>query len=187
MNFNNLNPELNVKKVGMTSHAYERAAERFDLKIESQALGYFRNLLKKAKKIGETVDDEGYPSVLYAYNKAAVYLTLDLKVIKSVRKIETLPHSLLKDNVVKLHEKEIRKLTRAENAQKRRVEAFQLDLDIEVAMLKRRIHRTRSEAVKKSCEARIKALHKTLEEKKKEVKDIQDEKRRVANSMVSLI
>lgn len=180
---------MNVKKVVLTDHAYQRAIERFGLKVKDRqsVLGYCRSLLGKAKRIGVVTSEDGNEAVLYAGDRHAFFLTLDEQKIVTVSRHEHVTFKPIKEKLALLHEKEIRKLERKEHALQKKIELAKLEAQVEIAELKLRIHKTRSEAVKNACQAKIKAIEQTLEEMNKELNEIKSLKRQVAKSMVSIL
>lgn len=187
MEMNTRNPELNTKQINMSDHAYKRAAERLNLKDKNVALGHIRSALRRGKRIGHVTSEDGKLSVLYAHGRTGIYLTPDLKTVVTVTKHEVVTYEPLKHKLVSLHEKELRKLTRTEQARLRYLTDLKHDCDVEIAELKRRIHKTRSRNVKLQCEIRIKAIKQSIEEYENEIVELRSQRRQVARSMVALV
>ncbi|MET3508290.1 hypothetical protein [Halalkalibacter oceani] len=180
---------LNVRQVEVSDHAITRAKQRTswaNMKKE-QVIGNIRALLKRSEEICETVDEDGKPAILFAVERVAIYLTLDYKTVITIIRHEQVTYMPIKSKLLELHKKEIKKLERREKARIRRLEDLTIDCNVEIAELKRRIHRTKSESVKKACEARISAIRATIKEYKHEIKSIQDEKRQASRSLVAVI
>lgn len=185
--FNTKNPELNTKKIKMSPHAYARAAERFNKRNKEEALGHFRGILRQAQKIGETTCEKGNRTILYAYQRHAVYLSLDLTTIITVNRFENTTYEPIKDKMVSIHRKEFNKLERQERSTEKKLKLLQLESAIEIAQLNYRSIKTRSQNVKKECSYRIEELEAQLKNMEEELHKIKSSKRQVARSMVSVL
>lgn len=179
--------DLDVKKITMTEHAYQRAKERFNMPDRSHALNHFRVTLKLAKKVGQTIVDDGTETILYAHGRTAVYLSLDLKTIITVNKFEYVSYQPIKDKVEALHRKEFKKLERIEKSKIRKLNDIKLKYAIEIAQLNYRQKRTRSNQVREYCESRKKEINIMFAEFEKEISEIQSNKRQIARSMVAVL
>jgi len=175
-----------IDEIVMSDHGYLRSSERFNMD-RSNALPFFRGQLKLSKKIGITKGEDGSESILFANGRIAIYVTLDLKVIKSVAKYQLVTYEPIKTKVAELHAKEIRKLERAERATVRKLEVEELRVNVEIANAKLRMHKTRSESVKMACNAHIKGLEQYIEQLKNEVEEVRVNKRQVCKSMVAVV
>jgi hypothetical protein len=180
------NGKLHLSKIQMTEHGYRRSQERFNMD-KSQSLSYFRSILSKAKLIGTVQDKNGKDSYLYGLGRIAVILDVESPTICTVYKQENISYNPLKVKVAQLHEKEFRKLQRTESARIKKLETFKLEANLEIAQCQYRIHKTRSQAVRNVCYARINAVNERLVELENEIKEIQITKKHVAKSMISVI
>jgi hypothetical protein len=176
-----------ISKITLTNHAHERATERFGLKDRAQATGFFREKLRTAGRLGEVIAADGNDAVLYANEGVAIYLSPDLEKVITVCIHNPFKYNPLKDKVQLLYSKELRKISRTEKAQVRRVKHTKAELEIELAELNLRLLRTKSKAVKTSCEARIMAIKNHLHELEKELKGIQDSKRQISKVLTTLV
>ncbi|GED18247.1 hypothetical protein [Aneurinibacillus migulanus] len=70
---------LDTDKVKMSEHALLRAKESFGLEKE-ETIKHFRDLLKKAKRIGGVYDRNAFTSVFYAIGRAAKHPNTELNV-----------------------------------------------------------------------------------------------------------
>lgn len=180
-------PSLNwIDKIVLTPHSTKRAKERFGLEKNAD-IKHFRSLLRKAREIGISVAEDGGEAILFAIGRCAIYVSLDYKEIKTVRRQETVTYEPIKNLVAEIHAKELRKLTRKENACKRKLHETKLEVKLEIAQLELRMHRTKSIAVKNACQARINALNIHMKEKEDEIQKIYDLKRRISKSMVAVV
>lgn len=181
---------INVKKVLVGSHAIKRARERghWDDKLKDEQIrGNVRSLLGRAKRVCNSIDEEGNPSILFAVDKYEIHLSTDLQTVKTIIKQDKITYKPIQNKVFELIHKEIRKLERKENARIRYLNSLTYDCQVEIAELNRRIFRTKSITVKQSCEARIAAINHTIKEYQQEIKEIQDEKRRISRALVAVI
>jgi hypothetical protein len=182
-----INPELKTSSISMTEHAFKRAAERFNQKTKNEALGYFRSILKQAQWIGNVVAEDGNESILYAYQRQAVYLSPDLTRIITVNHYESVTYEPIKDKISQLHRKEFDKVEKVEKSQTRKLDVLKLQTAIELAQLNYRRAMTRSETVKTLCEQRIAVITNELEIKEQEINELKSVRRQIARSLVSVI
>lgn len=181
---------VNVKQIDASSHAIKRAKERFtgwENYNDSQVLGNLRKMLKTSTYAGEVVDEQRKTSHMFVSEKKAIYLSEDLKDINTVMYHSQVSYTPLKRVLLDLHRKEIRKLTRKEKARLKKLDILKDDCSIELAILNRRMKRTRSESVKNQCMIRTKAIEQTLNEYESEIIEIQNEKRVITRSLASII
>lgn len=180
--------KVDVSNVKLSQHGFLRAKERFNKNTLKDATNYFRGQLETAKYVGVIEDAETHTSChLYANNKIAIILSLDYKTIVTVYKADTITYDPLKEKVLELHRKRFNRFTITEKAKTRKLERLRLECKVEVANCQLRSHKTKSVAVKNACVARINAIHQTLNEYEKEIEDLQNEKRRIARSMISVM
>jgi hypothetical protein len=180
---------INVKKVIITDHALLRAKQRshWSKMKDEQIIGNLRALLKRAKRICNSVCERGNPSVMFAVDKYEIHLSPDLTKMHTIMRQEDITYAPIKNKMLELLEKEIRKLQRKEGARIKYLERLTYDCKVEMAELERQIFRTKSPSVKQSCQARLNAINTSIQEYKDEIKSIQDEKRRVSRSLVAVI
>jgi DNA repair exonuclease SbcCD ATPase subunit len=92
-------------------------------------------------------------------------------------------HDRLRNQYIKLGTKEIRKLNRREQTLHKRLEEYQLEYDVQMALLNKRMYKTRSNNVRKVCKTEKKQLNSSLNTLKQQIRDVQLEKRKVAYSL----
>jgi hypothetical protein len=183
----NNSPKLDVSKVKMNEHAYERAAERFNLTNKNEALAYFRGVLKKATCIGETICSKGNPAILYAHHHVAIYLSLDLTTIYTVNKFDTVSFEPLKNKIYQLHRKEFNKLDRTIKCKISRLKMYKLESAIELAQLEYRRIKTRSQNVRDCSNKRIEEIREQIKKMELEIINLQSDKRALSKSMVAVV
>jgi hypothetical protein len=180
--------ELNdALSVNFSKHALQRAKERFKMNPK-EAMPYFQSVLKEAKYIGVIEDSENHRSgQLFAYKRIAIHLSMDYKTVLTVYKADTLTYDPLKDKILELHKKKFNHYSIKERALQKRLDQLKLESQVEIAQCKLRKYKSRSEAVKMACDARIKAIEQTIQEYIHDIENLQTEKRRVARSMISVM
>lgn len=183
---NNKNPELETKKIQLSDHAYKRVRERLGYKDKDVALGQIRGMLRQAKRIGTVYGEDGNEGIYYAFNKVGIVLSPDLKCVITIKKTEEVTEPL-KSKVLALHRKEFNKLDRIEKSKAKKLIIEKLRIDSEIAQLRYRKVKTRSKNVKKCCEEKINQLLNEIIQLEDEIKNIQSLKRKIANSMASVI
>ncbi|SMO92232.1 hypothetical protein [Melghirimyces algeriensis] len=178
---------LDVDRMRVSRHAIRRARERYNRANDKDAEGYIRGILRRAEFVGETLDDEGNHAYMFAHGRHAFIVSLDHKTILSIQRFESITYGPLKEKVRDLHAKEYRKLDRRERAMRRRFELIKAEADVEIAQLRLTALKTRSEARRLACQARINAINEYINDLKTEIKTVADEKRHVARSQVSVM
>jgi hypothetical protein len=179
--------ELDIKSVKMSDHAIKRANQRFNIDSK-RALSYFRSVLEKANYVGIIEDSENNkPGQLFAYNRIAIHLSMDCKTILTVYKADTVTYDPLKNKVLELHKKKFNHCTIKERALQKRLDQLKLESQVEIAQCKLRKYKTKSQAVKLACDARIKAIEISIQEYILDIQNLQTEKRRIARSMISVM
>lgn len=178
---------LDVDRMKVSRHAIRRARERYNRTNDKDAEGYIRGILRRAEFVGEVPDDDGNPGYLFAYGRHAIIVSLDHKVVVSFQRFESVTYDPLKEKVRELHAKEYRKLDRRERALRKRFKLIKAEADVEIAERKLAALKTRSEARRLACQARIRAVNEYIDELEGEIRAISDEKRRVLRSQVSVM
>lgn len=185
--FNTQNLELHTHKIVMSDHAYQRAAERFKKKNKIEALGYFRNLLRQAKRIGKVYSEDKKPAILYVINKISIYLSEDLTTIITVNIHDEFTYKPLKTKIIELTSKEFQKLDRLERSKLRKLHIFKLEANVEIARLNLQMETTKSEKIKNECQNKIKLINDLIKQKEEELDNIISAKRQIAKSLASLL
>lgn len=183
-----IKPKLEMKKVRLSTHAFERVAERFNIKEKEQAVTFVKSRLANSKYIGVVADKEGEMSHMYTYEKVAIYVNLELSAVKSVVELDTHGHyNGLKDKIVKMYEKEFRKCDRVERSRLKLLEYIKVKSEADIAMLKYRKYKTRSIHIKTECDNTIISLSDNLVKLQDEIKQIQLNKREIARAIATVL
>lgn len=164
-------------------HAIKRAVERFGVE-ENVAANWMRREFSKAKFVANTVDSYGIRGKLYSTDGIVFATDLRGERIKTVYPA-TPSHREIKHKIDELLAKELRKLHRRERAQERKYRLAKTELELEKAELYYRVERTRSEAVKLACQARINAINERLREYYEETRAVKDEKHWTAKTVMA--
>lgn len=181
---------IEFDKLDITQHAYDRIGERFPnaAKNKISALNFTRNMLKSSEYIGIVADKEGADSHMYSYNHdIAIHISIDCEAIKTIYKIDRDNRTFLsfRNSIEDIYKKEFRKIHRAELAKRRKLEYIKVKNEAEIASLKFRRHKTRSENVKKECDDLIAKLQREISEIQSEIKHAQTAKRNIAFALAT--
>lgn len=90
-----------------------------------------------------------------------------------------------RNNIINIYKKELRKTHREQLATKRKLEYITVKNEMEIANLKYRKYKTRSENVKKECDLKIKSLQQEILNFENKVKELQAVKRQIAFAVAS--
>jgi hypothetical protein len=175
--------EIPINKITVSSHGYQRIIERCNLKRtrKEEVESYIRKQLLKSQYLGLVTSSDGNEGEMFVNGKYSIHLSPENvgKVI-TILEHNKMPHSPVQDKVVSVVGREFRKLDRREKARIKQLELYELEADCEISELRLRMYKTKSESIKLSCEARIKALRTRLEELKNEIESIKSDKRKIA-------
>ncbi|MEJ3719290.1 hypothetical protein WGM54_14820 [Paenibacillus polymyxa] len=176
---------IDTKNIELTAHAFERVQERFEDygKNKKMATDYVKKLLKSSEYIGLISDKDGVDADFYVYNnEIAILIRPNTTMVATIYSIDRDNRQSIgfRNKVVELYKKELRKIHRLEIARRRKTEVLEAKNEAEIAALKYKRLRTRSENVKKECNNIIANLHNEIWNMKKEIKDIQAQKRNIA-------
>jgi hypothetical protein len=182
--------KLNLDNLQISTHAQQRAIER--CKLDNTKLKevnrYIRRNLSLAEYVGKVSSSDGTESELFVNGSVCFHLSLDQSVVKTVIKIDNkVPFSPITDKVKCLVHKEFRKLDRAEKARIKKLELFKRESDAEISYLKLREYKSRSQAVKFSCQGRIAALELRKQELENQLIQIKTDKRQVVKTLLTVI
>lgn len=180
---------LDLSKVKISAHATERGIQRLkinDLRPE-KVNRYIKKQLENATYIGRIKATDGSESEMFAIGSYGFMLSPDLTTVKTVVINDRLPYNPVHDKVKQLFEKEFRKLNRAEKAKLGKLELHNHEVEAEIAELKLRIYKTKSESVKLACQARIASLNTRLGELNVEIQQLQADKRQIAYALAGVI
>lgn len=176
---------LKVSNVEISQHAFVRVQERYPnfSKNKRNATEYIRSLLKTAEYIGVVPDNEGVDSHMFSYaNKTAIFLNIEGNLVTTMFEIERDNRRFIsfRDKVADFYKKEFRKIHRSEMAKRKKVEELTIRYQAEIAVLKYKKFKTRSDNVRIECDNLIANLENELADAYKEIKDTQSEKRHIA-------
>lgn len=183
--------QIKVSDIRVSDHAYERSIERFSLQYtkKDEVEKYLHKHLAEAEYIGRVRSTDGNEGEMFVKDKFCFQLSPDsldtiITVVKIENKMKQIP---AQEKVKRLIFKEFRKLHRTECARIRQLNEYKLESEVEISNLKLRKYRTKSDAVKMSCTARIKAVQMRLNELESEIDTLRDSKRKTAYALASVI
>lgn len=189
----NPKPIINFSTLSIDDHAVKRAKERFGKTDKNSAMQFCKCALGRAKYIGETTCEKGHRSHMFSDNKIAIILSLDLNKIVTVYKVKdreyivkTEQDNPLHKKLTRIYEVEFRKHDRLEKSKERLLEKAKIEFGIEIATLKHRSYKTRSISVRNACVARINAISSYIGEFESQLKEVQDNKRKIAKAMACI-
>lgn len=146
--------------VVITSHAEKRAIQRFNVQTE-YARVWINTNLQRAQFVGYIEGDDGKVSRLFGYNRIAFVLEEQINKVITIYPRKDISQTIA-GKVQAIIAKELRKADRTVRALDRRLTLKRADLRLDLAETERRLLRTRSDAVRLACKARINALEEEL-------------------------
>ncbi|QNR65364.1 hypothetical protein IAQ67_15830 [Paenibacillus peoriae] len=152
-------------------------------KIKKMATDYVKKLLRSSEYIGLISDRDGVDADFYVYNnEIAILIRPNTTLVATIYSIDRDNRQSIgfRDKVIDLYKKELRKTHRLEFARRRKSEILEAKNEAEIAALKFKRITTRSENVKKECNNKIAKLQNEIWNYKKEIKDLQTQKRNIA-------
>lgn len=187
---------LYIKGVKITSHAFDRIQECFNINNIATATRFVKDLLKKSKRIGSVLSYDGRINVLYAYDQTALFLSPDLKRVVTINKYKdtvyqpiiklTKGGNFSKDEMINLHLQFLEKVEKEESQQTQKI------LMIEKKVSEAISHYQSMLSLGKGCK-RKKMIRELISEHNLELKiegwklfNIKVEKRHISKSLVSL-
>jgi hypothetical protein len=200
--------KIDFKTLDIDEHAVRRAVERFKRKDKYDALNYFKSLLGHSKYMGETTCEKGNQAHMFvAPNKVAIYLTLDMKTIKTAMKINDKPYIVysnktneqasntsrtkeenpLQDKLIKLYTTEFKKYDRLEKKIERQFTRLKLESDIKLSELRLLLFKARSEQNKMKYQAQITDIEKNLKLNEEQLRKVQGDKRKISRALATLL
>lgn len=181
--------KVDVSKLQFTAHAMKRATERMDLPVSNpvKVRKHIRELIANATYIGRTMSTTETECEMFANDSYGFHLSTDLKKVVTIIKFEKMPHNPVLEKVKMVVHREFKKIEKAEITQTRKLELHMHEAAVEIANLRLRKYKSRSEAVRMSCDARINALELSIKEARDEIVLIKSHKRQVARALASVI
>ncbi|MEK5036173.1 hypothetical protein MKY96_32510 [Paenibacillus sp. FSL R7-0302] len=188
-------PKLDINKIAMSTHAYQKAEERFGLKDKHKATQYFKRLLEKAMYICESVDETGSRTHIYgvyAGNGFAVGMHINLEYTKIVTVIKhtvsnyPMPEGM-RDKVMGMYKTELRKLCKKEMALLNKMDYISAQANAEIYPLKFEAMKTKSAKKLAAIEDRLNEVESFVESKREELVEIQNKIRYTARSLTCLL
>ncbi|MET3209639.1 UNVERIFIED_CONTAM: hypothetical protein ABIC26_002586 [Paenibacillus sp. PvR008] len=181
---------IETKNIELSTHAFERIQERFPAvsKNKRTATDYIRGLLKSSEYIGILPDKCGRDAHMYVYNNSiAIHTNIDTHLVATVYEIErdNREHIPFRDKIKDIYKKEFRKLHRFEFSRRKKLELAKAKNEAEVAALKYKKVRTRSENVRKECDDKIANLEYEILLMTNEIKDAQIAKKNIAYAIAT--
>ena len=168
----------------ISQHALDRAVERFGIR-RNIADNWIRTNLNKAKFISETISEDGNPARLFAHDRIVFILEAVENRVITIYK-PTAPTSI-SGKIAKLLNRELSRFESEERKIERRNTLYKAEIEIEVAELKLRLLRARSESKKMALKARILALTEHISDLDNEIIEVKREKTAVARGVAAYL
>lgn len=183
--FNLKGEQIPLSTLSMSEHAYIRSIERLGLKRteRGEVESYIKKKLSQADYLGLVTAKNGNASEMFLIGNVSIHVNPELTNIVTVIKYDKLPYSPLNEKVKCVYQKEFRKLDRSERAKIKKLHLHTYETNLEISELNLRKYKTRSESIRLSCSARIKALESHVEALKEELTQIKKDKRLVATNL----
>jgi hypothetical protein len=177
----------------VSAHAKKRGRERFDLKNDVEVDMTVREALKKAKYVGLVPASDGNESHLFAHEKMGIHVSKDYKNVNTLvpygeRYLSEVlnNYSEIKDAIIQMQLKEMRKLNRKRKHLKKKVIEDKLNNNIEIAELERKMYKSKSEKAKKQYLERKVLLCTQMQEQERDLEFIDSKLRKVGGSLAYL-
>lgn len=172
-------------RVRVSQHAAEEYVKDFGGTVE-QARSRIGVNIRRATHVAEVTGADGKSGVLYAYGGACYIVRHDERgpVVVTVYKTEPVV-AAVRDKVREMVTKELRKAERKERETACRIAVEKAEIVVEIAQINLRMVKSRSEAVRIACQARINALHTAIAELDEELRKVIGNKRAIAKTVAA--
>jgi hypothetical protein len=185
-------PKINIHQLKLTDHAIKRLRERLNIKDTTYGLKVVKDIVNNGEYLGEHFSGDSFDNYKYD-DKCSMFVGKGTMVVVNNKTFDVVTvmqkedhtyfHDKLKQQYIKLGSKEIRKLNRREQTLHKRLEEFKLDYDVQMALLNKRMYRTRSRNVITECKKSKEILDRQINCIKEDIRQVQVEKRKVAYSL----
>ncbi|WP_338461636.1 hypothetical protein V5G20_17995 [Brevibacillus borstelensis] len=178
---------LNGRRLCVTDHAAEEAVKDFGIE-PSRAASWVAETARKAMFIsGRVMGFDRKHSDMYGYNRICFIVRANEKAVTIVTVYPARPGATLRDRVENLLARELRKVESAETKLRRRNERIKAEFNVEIAILKLKMLRARSEATRLACQARINAINEYFTQLDADLLAVKHEKRAVAKTVAAYL
>lgn len=186
-------PVINYERLSLSRHCLDRIKERFPNVKEPRP--FVVNVVKEGRYCGQCADEEGNIRHAFVHLGKTAYVSLDLKIITTVipnkksSKIttgDTEEDKKLNEDIYARYAKELRKLDRAVKKLEKDKQQYLLMSNIHNSNLMLRIHKTKSEQVKKECYSEISSSQLKLTKMNEELYELQNRQTRLTRSIAAV-
>jgi hypothetical protein len=138
--------KIKYGKLELSKHALKRAKQFLGCS-EKYALARVKNLLRRARRVGEQLSYEGRLNVLFVVNQYAIYLSPSLEKVITIRKFSRISYKPIKKQLPELTNKfsgtKLKKeLVRLHKDALAKVERIEIEQQNKVVNLDKEIHNT---------------------------------------------
>lgn len=197
LKYNEIKTNLYVKGVKLSSHAIERCGEMFGVG-SATASKMIKDMLKNAIRIGSVLAYDGRQNVLYAYNKTAIFLSPDLKMVVTINRYyddvmyDKVKKILLKtkltdQEVVNLHVKLIRDIEKIEIDLEEKILKINNKVEETTNMYKTILEFGKGRSRKKTVKEMISEHNYMLKIEARKLFELKIQKRHICKSLVNLV
>jgi alpha-galactosidase/6-phospho-beta-glucosidase family protein len=182
-----------INNLIISNHAKQRGKERFNFKNDSEIISTVKDGLKKSKYIGLVPASDGNESHLFAYQDMGIHISKDYKCVNTLvhyreRYLSEVINSYdeIKKAIIDLQYREMKKLSKNRVRMSKKVVLDQLDSNVEIAELERKIYKSKSEKAKAEYNNRKEVLIKSMQEQEENLKEINSKIRKVGGALAYL-
>jgi hypothetical protein len=176
---------IDIKNLKPTEHYLKRVKERFFVTDKNYATKFFQDIITNGTYVGTHYSEEHELAHMFVRDNIAVLVSLDLDTVITTYRRDKEFFGHVKSDIRKYLNKKINHLRKQEQIVSTRKTNHCLDINIEIAMLERSLHRAKSESKKLAYQARIDALKQHKEILDKDHKQVIDSLRGYTHSMIS--
>lgn len=198
LKYEKVKENIYVKNVKLSTHGYERFAERIDGSMTlNEATRFVRKELKDAKRVGLITSYHGRLSVLYAKDQIGYYLSPDLKTLVTVSKCKEVTYEpikqlmlnkvLTKEELIQLHMGALEKVEEIEQRQVKQLLKVESDFTETKRICSDLIRNADKHWKKQGYKDAIRTLSYNLKLEGRKLFKISFEKRQILRSLTSLL
>ncbi|EJW13939.1 hypothetical protein M5X02_20285 [Paenibacillus alvei] len=186
---------LYVKGIKLSTHAFKRMKQHFDLVDVAVATRKAKEMLRHAVRLGTVLSYDGRINVLYAYRQTAFFLSPDLKTVVTVNRFHEISYKpvlkkvhdgLDREELLELHISHLREIERKEEEQMRLILSIEQKVREATEQCATMLRLVRGGGRKKEIKHLISEQNHHLKMEGRKLFELKVEKRHLCKSLVSL-
>ncbi|MCY9757678.1 hypothetical protein M5X00_25970 [Paenibacillus alvei] len=186
---------LYVKAIKLSTHAFGRMKQHFDIVDIAVATRTAKEMLRHAVRIGSVLSYDGRINVLYAYRQTAFFLSPDLKTVVTVNKFEEISYKPLlkkvhngleREKLLELHFDYLREIEKKEEEQARLILSIEQKVREATDQCTTMLRLVKCGGRKKDIKQLISEQNHHLKMEGRKLFDLKVEKRHLCKSLVAL-